>query len=238
MKRIKHVGGGPALVVAVVALIAAVAGTALADREPTATGAKSAKKLAKQAKKKAKKANRKAKAAQSSATAALGAANAAQAAADSASGAASLAQGVANSAQGTADAAQDSADTALARSVKMSYRANENTPQRVILNVGGLVIRGSCVAGPDVSITASTTADDSHISIGTIDGNDNSHGFDGFSFDSSDTASLTPDDVDNGIQGTLTYRNASNDRVVTLLYFVSEDPTEDRCLAFGNATVL
>ena len=57
------------------AIVAAVGGTALADSEPTATSAKSAKKIAKSAKKKAKKANKNAKAAQGAADSAQGTAN-------------------------------------------------------------------------------------------------------------------------------------------------------------------
>ena len=49
---------------------------------------------------------------------------------------------------------------------------------------------------------------------------------------------LTPDDVDNGIQGMLTYLNGANDTVVALTYFVEEDPAPNTCLAFGTATIL
>lgn len=78
----------PALVVAVVTLVAAVAGTALAGSGPDANTAGAAK-TAKKALKKAKKANKKAKNAQT--------------AADSAQTAANSAQDSANSAQATAD---------------------------------------------------------------------------------------------------------------------------------------
>jgi hypothetical protein len=85
----------PALVVAVVTLVAAVAGTALAGSGPDANTAGAAK-TAKKALKKAKKANKKAKNAQT-------AADSAQTAADSAQTAANSAQDSANSAQATAD---------------------------------------------------------------------------------------------------------------------------------------
>jgi hypothetical protein len=71
----------PALVVAVVTLVAAVAGTALAGSGPDANTAGAAK-TAKKALKKAKKANKKAKNAQTAADSAQTAANSAQATAD------------------------------------------------------------------------------------------------------------------------------------------------------------
>ena len=94
MSRIKRGRPSPAILVAVMALVAALAGTALAGSGPSATTAASLKKVEKtanKAKKKAKKANKAAKAAQ---------------------GDADSAQGTANSAQGTANSAQETADDA------------------------------------------------------------------------------------------------------------------------------
>ena len=85
MSRIKRGRPSPAILVAVIALVAALAGTALAGSGPSATTAASLKKVEKtanKAKKKAKKANNKAKAAQSAADAAQSSADAAQGTAD------------------------------------------------------------------------------------------------------------------------------------------------------------
>ena len=100
MSRIKRGRPSPAILVAVIALVAALAGTALAGSGPSATTAASLKKVEKtadKAKKKAKKANKKAKAAQGDADAAQSSADAAQTSADAA-------QSSAGAAQGTADA--------------------------------------------------------------------------------------------------------------------------------------
>ena len=80
MSRIK--GKRATIVIAVLALVAALAGAAVAD--PGATSSASAKKTAKKALKKAEKAKKKANAAQASADAAQGSADAAQGSADGA----------------------------------------------------------------------------------------------------------------------------------------------------------
>ncbi len=74
----------PAMLVAVLALIAAVAGTAVAESGPNANTSASAKKTAKKALKKAKKANQAAKGAQATAEDAQGLAEGAQATAEDA----------------------------------------------------------------------------------------------------------------------------------------------------------
>ena len=74
----------PAMLVAVLALIAAVAGTAVAESGPNANTSASAKKTAKKALKKAKKANKAAKGAQATAEDAQGLAEGAQATAEGA----------------------------------------------------------------------------------------------------------------------------------------------------------
>ncbi len=122
MSRIKRGRPSPAILVAVMALVAALAGTALAGSGPSATSAASLKKVEKtanKAKKKAKKANKAAKAAQGSADAAQGSADAAQGSADAAQGAADAAQGTANTANGKANANATELGT-TARNVEIS----------------------------------------------------------------------------------------------------------------------
>ena len=87
MSRIKRGRPSPAILVAVIALVAALAGTALAGSGPSATTAvnlKKVEKTANKAKKKAKKANKAAKAAQSDADSAQSSANSAQSTANTA----------------------------------------------------------------------------------------------------------------------------------------------------------
>ena len=123
----------------------------------------------------------------------------------------------------------------------MSYSASENTPEQVILNVGGLVVRAECDGGPNLSITAETTANDSNIHIGTIvSHNDNSVGEHRDFWDTGDSVNLAADSTNaDNIQGTLTYRNGANDTVVTLTYLLDEQGGfPDRCRAVGNATIL
>lgn len=214
----------PAITVAIVALIA-VAGTALAG--PAANTSAPAKKIAKQAKKKAKKALKAARKANAKAGSAQGSAGAAQEAASSA-------KSTAASAQAAAGAAKSTADAALARSVSISYSATENTPTRVILNVGGLVIRAGCSSGPDLSIVAQTTAPLSNIHIGTISEDGASHG-NGLDFWNGGDIDLAPDGADNDVQGTLTYSNGDTGTVVTVTYSMAELVAGDRCQVVGNA---
>ncbi len=67
MSQVRRKKPSPAMLVAVVALVAAVAGTAVAESGPNANSSASAKKTAKKALKKANKANKTAKGAQSTA---------------------------------------------------------------------------------------------------------------------------------------------------------------------------
>lgn len=67
MSQIRHKMPSPAILIAILALVAAVAGTAVAESGPNANTSASAKKTAKKALKKAKKANQTAKGAQASA---------------------------------------------------------------------------------------------------------------------------------------------------------------------------
>lgn len=104
--------------------------------DPTATGAKSAKKVAKQAKKKAKKALSKARQAQSSADAAQASANSAQSSADSA-------QATANSAQNSANSAQATADNSLQKPVRQVEEISTETSGSAQFRT----VTASCPAG-------------------------------------------------------------------------------------------
>ena len=141
MARFKRVGSSPAVLVAVLASVAAVGGTALAGSEPPATASKSAKKIAKQAKKKAKKANKAAKAAQ---------------------GSADSAQGAADSAQSTADGI--GADLAGVKVRPISYRRTDpDATETTILDLNGYQLIASC-AGGDLAVSAKTSVENSYYS--------------------------------------------------------------------------
>ncbi len=136
-----------------------------------------------------------------------------------------------------AGAAKSTADAALARSVPISYGATENTPTRVVLNVGGLVIRAGCSSGPDLSIVAQTTAPLSNIHIGTISEDGISHG-NGLDFWNGGDIDLAPGGADDDVQGTLTYSNGDTGTVVTVTYSMAELVADDTCQVVGNALVV
>ena len=84
MSQVRRKKPSPAMLVAVLALVAAVAGTAVAESGPNANSSASAKKTAKKALKKANKANKTAKGAQSTAEGAQSTAEGAQSTAEDA----------------------------------------------------------------------------------------------------------------------------------------------------------
>jgi len=151
MSRIKR--GGPALFVAVLALVAAVAGTSLAGSEPDATSAVGAKKLAKKASKKAKKAKKKAKQANKKAKAAQGSADGA----------------IANaaSAQGDADAALSQLGDVSARSIRYVRTAPDAT-ETTILDLKGLKLVAKCDTG-DLDVEARSSVDDTIFETYAVD---------------------------------------------------------------------
>jgi hypothetical protein len=209
----------PAILFAVAALVAALAGTALAG--PTATTS-STKKTAKKALKKAKKAGKTAATALESAGAAQSAAAAAQTSADSA--------------QTSADSAQTDATTALGRSDRFSYSTDATAATSSLLARDGLLLQGHCLTG-NLNVEAVSQANNSMIHVGTIltAANTTSYAEDD-DFDSGDSVSLNAGGGTDNIQGTFTFRNGQNGKIVTSTYLLEEETPLD-CNAFGTLAV-
>ncbi len=211
----------PAILVAVAALVAALAGTALAG--PTASTSSSTKKTAKRALKKANRANEAALAAQDAANAAQGSANAAQ--------------GDADSAQGSADAAQSNAAAALGRSGRFSYSTGDTAATSTLFAGSGLLLQGHCLSG-NLAVEAVSQADNSSIHVGVISDNDPKTGYaEDDVFDSGDSVPLKADHpAAENIQGTFTFRNGQNGKIVTSTYLLEEE-VPLACNAFGTLAI-
>ena len=147
MTWIKRVRPSPAIVIAVIALGAALAGTALAGSGPTADTSKSAKGLAKQALDKANKARKKSNKAKKKAKAA---------------------QEAANSAQGDADAALSGLGGVTVRSIRY-VRTAADASETTILNLKGLQLVATCTADGGPVVSARTTASNSYIQNNAFD---------------------------------------------------------------------
>ncbi len=209
----------PAGLVAVAAIVAALAGTAIAG--PTASTS-STKTTAKKALKKAKKAGK-------TANAALEAAGAAQ-------GSAAAAQTDATAAKSSADAAQGDATTALGRSDRLSYSTDATAATSTLFSRGGLLIQGHCLSG-NLDVEAVSQADSSIIHVGTISDNSTDPGYiENDSFNSGDSVNLNTGLGTDNIQGTFTFRNGQNGNIVTSTYLLEEELPLD-CNVFGTLAI-
>lgn len=215
MDRITRAMPSPALVVAALVLVAALAGTALAGSGPGAnTSGKADKAL-----KLATKANKKANAAQS---------------------AANQAQSTANSAQSTANSAQGSANQALGQQGTFAYQTNATATTTTLFEGGGLRIEASCPAGVP-TIDARSLVDNSTIHLATIIDGDVAHYNEGDDFDSNVTRSLAVDGFTDNVQGTFTFHNGNgvNAPTVTATYLIEQANFQgNACAAFGNVEIL
>ncbi len=227
LARMRRSLPSPAILVAVAALVAALAGTAIAG---PAASTSSTKKTARKALKKAKKAN-------ATALDALDAAAAAQGSANTAQGDADAAQSSAASAQSSADAAQASANTALGRSGRFSYSTDATAATTTLFTGSGLLIQGHCASGT-LDVEAVSQADSSSIHVAVVSDNAPETSYtENDIFNSGDSVALdaghvTPDNL----QGTFTFRNGQNGRIVSGTYLLEEELPLD-CDAFGTLAI-
>jgi hypothetical protein len=110
------------------------------------------------------------------------------------------------------------------------------TPETQILSLGGLVLKGACSAGGDLSLEASSTANNARarafvVSAGTpdkaaFDEDDDLDTTDGFDFVGAD---------DDDAAGTLIYRSQNGASVVTVDFLVEQYSVGGaaRCLIAG-----
>lgn len=209
---IKRGKPSPAMLVAIVALVAALAGTAIGGVAITALNKqekRQVKRIAKkQAKTQGKKSNQKAKAAQASADAA----------------------------QSSADTAGSSANQALSQQETFSYAADATATTTTLFEGGGLRIEGRC-PGADVEVDARSLADNSIIHLATnVDVPDAYYDEDD-DFDTDDIEPLDVFDYADGVQGTFTFRNGQDGTIVTATYLLEEGAGAD-CVAYGNLEIM
>jgi hypothetical protein len=114
------------------------------------------------------------------------------------------------------------------------------TPETQILNAGGLVLKGACSAGGDLSLEASSTTNNARarasvVAAGTpdsvsFDEDDDLDITDGFDFVGAD---------DDDALGTVLYRSPSGSTVVTVDFLVEQYSVGGaaRCLIAGAALV-
>jgi hypothetical protein len=119
---------------------------------------------------------------------------------------------------------------------RFSFDVPSGTPETQIVNVGGLVLKGACSAGGDLSLEASSTANNARarafvISAGTpdkaaIDEDDDLDTTDGFDFVGAD---------DDDAAGSLIYRSPTGSSVVTADFLVEQYSVGGaaRCLVAG-----
>ena len=210
--RIKRGKPSPAMLVAIVALVAALAGTAIGGVAITALNKQEKRQVKRIAKKEAKtqgkKSNQKAKAAQASADAA----------------------------QSSADTAGSSANQALSRQETFSYAADATATTTTLFEGGGLRIEGRC-PGADVEVDARSLADNSIIHLATnVDVPDAYYDEDD-DFDTDDIEPLDVFDYADGVQGTFTFRNGQDGTIVTATYLLEEGAGAD-CVAYGNLEIM
>jgi hypothetical protein len=123
---------------------------------------------------------------------------------------------------------------------RFSFDVPAGTPETQILSTGGLVLKGACSAGGDLSLEASSTSNNARgrasvVAAGTpdtvgYDEDDDLDATDGFDF-------LGADDDDS--LGTILYRSPSGSSVVTVDFLVEQYSAGGaaRCLIAGAALV-
>lgn len=123
---------------------------------------------------------------------------------------------------------------------RFSFDVAAGTVETQVLNLGGLVLRGACSAGGDLSFEASSTANNARarasvISVGTpdkvaYDEDDDLDSTDGFDFVGAD---------DDDAMGTIVYRSPTGTSTVTADFIVEQYSVGGaaRCLIAGTAVV-
>jgi hypothetical protein len=123
---------------------------------------------------------------------------------------------------------------------RFSFDVPAGTVETQLLSLGGLILRGACSAGGDLSFEAGSTANNARarasvISAGTpdkaaYDEDDDLDAADGFDFVGAD---------DDDAIGTLVYRSPTGTSVVTADFMVEQYSVggSNRCLIAGTAVV-
>jgi hypothetical protein len=215
MRHINASRPSAAIVVGVLALVAALAGTALAGSDAT-TSAPSKKKVKKIAKRQAKKQIKKL-------APGLSVAHAETA-------------NTANTAN-SATQAQNAGTANRVRPVKVNFAASANAAPRTFLNQGGVRIRGDCEAG-HARLTASSTANNGTLKLDFVDGDGNTSSSPALDFSPVTilTISTLAAEPNNALTITLTYRGAGG-TTVSGEVLVAEGTGAAQCVIAGTLFV-
>jgi hypothetical protein len=121
---------------------------------------------------------------------------------------------------------------------KMSFLAPGGTGPTTVLNLNGLTLVATCAAGPGLSVVANTSVGGALIHSGgnyTLAGSGYYNEDD--SFNPGESFDVLRGGVTGGsdLQGTLTYVR-SDGGVVTATYLAEEDPPGNRCVFGGTST--
>ncbi len=130
---------------------------------------------------------------------------------------------------------------------RLDWRAPAGTATSTILNFGGLILNATCSGGGDLSLTATTGANNSMVHIGTLhqlqdppgnDPPDDSAYFDNNDLDVGESANALPG-RDDRVKGTLTYLSPAGS-IVDVSYLAQEQTnalaSANDCFVVGKAT--
>ena len=219
MHRITQARPSPAMVVAVVALVAALGGTALAS--PTAsTSALSKKKVKKIAKKQINKL-----------APGLSVANADTA--DKAENAETADTAT------SAIQAQNASTANGVKPIKVNFAAPSSTPPTAFVDQGGVKITGQCNGSGNANVTLTSTANNGAVKLDVVNANGvDVFPFEDLNFDNGDVVSgaetgPTPADA---MQATLTYRGAGG-TTVSGEWLMAEGAAAAQCVIAGTLFV-
>ena len=129
------------------------------------------------------------------------------------------------------------AATVNGRSVeKISFLVPGGTGPTTVLSLNGLTLVATCAAGPGLSVVANTSVGGALIHSGGI-GTSAVNGYyaEDDNFNPGDSFNVLGATGGGGLQGTLTYVRPDGG-VVTATYLVEEDPPGNRCIFGGTAT--
>ena len=129
------------------------------------------------------------------------------------------------------------AATVNGRSVeKMSFMVPGGTGATTVLSLNGLTLVATCAAGPGLSVVANTSVAGALIHAGGI-GSTAPSGYyvEDDSFNPGDSFNILGATGGSDLRGTLTYMRPDGG-VVTATYLAEEDPPGNRCIFGGTAT--
>ena len=118
---------------------------------------------------------------------------------------------------------------------KMAFLAPGGTGATTVLSLNGLTLVATCAAGPQVSVVANTSVSGALIHSGGVSSSAPNYFNRDDSFNPGESFNVLGASGGGYLQGTLTYLRPDGG-VVTATYLVEEDPPRNRCAFGGTAT--